>query len=149
MATVAGKVPTRLNPVGKVTFPRLKSAVPKFLTVKVLLRVPPTVMLPKSIALTVPSTISVVPSKTWISGAGVTSLSVMVTEPVVVVPKTIPAEGLESLKVAVSVGSTSVLSLILTVNEPVVLPTGMVMLVGIVPVKSAAVAVPDKATFTV
>ena len=87
---------------------------------KVLLRVPPTVMLPKSIVLTVPSTISVVPSKTWISGAGVTSLSVMVTEPVVVVPKTIPGEGLEMVKVPVSVGSTSVSSLTLTVNEPLV-----------------------------
>ena len=57
-----------LNPVGKVRLLRFKTAVPRFLTVKFLLRVVPTMTLPKSIALAVPSTISVVPSNTWISG---------------------------------------------------------------------------------
>ena len=77
------------------------------------------------------------------------SLSVIVTSPFVVVPKTIPAEGLEIVKVPVSVPSIKVSSFTLTVNKPVVLPLGMVMLAGIVPVKSAAVAVPESATFTV
>ena len=53
-----------LNPVGRVRLLRFKTAVPRFLTVKVLLRVVPTIALPKSIALAVPSTISVVPSNT-------------------------------------------------------------------------------------
>jgi hypothetical protein len=70
-----------LNPVGRVRLLRFKAAVPRFLTLKVLLRVPPIVALPKSRSLRVPSTISVVPSNTWISGAGalyVTLLSVLV-----------------------------------------------------------------------
>ena len=62
--TLAGKFPTKLNPVGKVRLLRFKAAVPRFLTVKVLLRVPPIIALPKLIALAVPSTISVAPSKT-------------------------------------------------------------------------------------
>ena len=62
-------------------------------------------------------------------GTGVTSLSVIATAPVVVVPSLIPLEGLEIVKVPVSVGSTSASSLIVTVNEPVLLPSGIVMLV--------------------
>src|SRR4028119_869529 len=77
------------------------------------------------------------------------SSSVIVTSPVVVVPRTIPLEGFLIVNVPVSLPSTSSSSLILTVNEPVVSPLAMVMLVGIVPLKSAAVAVPESATFTV
>src|SRR4028119_182188 len=77
------------------------------------------------------------------------SSSVIVTSPVVVVPKTIPLEGFEIVKVPVSLPSTSSSSLISTVKEPVVLPSAMVMLVGILPVKPAAVAVGESATFTV
>src|SRR4028119_359517 len=77
------------------------------------------------------------------------SLSVIATLPVVVVPRTIPLEGFLIVKVPVSLPSTSASSLTLTVNEPVVLPAGMVMIVGIVPLKSAVVAVPESATFTV
>ena len=77
------------------------------------------------------------------------SLSVIATSPVVVVPKTIPLEGFLIVNVPVSLPSISASSLILTVNEPVVLPAGMVMIVGIVPLKSAVVAVPESATFTV
>ena len=77
------------------------------------------------------------------------SLSVIATSPVFVVPRTIPLEGLDIVKVPVSLPSTSASSLTLTVNEPVVLPAGMVMIVGIVPLKSAVVAVPESATFTV
>src|SRR4028119_1843291 len=77
------------------------------------------------------------------------SLSVIATSPVVVVPRTIPLEGFEIVKVPVSLPSTSASSLILTVNEPVVRPAGIVMIAGISPVKSAAVAVPKSATFTV
>src|SRR4028119_2531897 len=68
------------------------------------------------------------------------SLSVIVTSPVVVVPRTIPLEGFLIVNVPVSLPSTSASSLTLTVNEPVVLPAGMVMILGIVPVKSAVVA---------
>src|SRR4028119_898612 len=77
------------------------------------------------------------------------SSSVIVTSPVVVVPRTIPLEGFESVNVPVSLPSTSPSSLILTVNEPVVSPSAMVMLVGMNPVKSSAVAVPERFTSTV
>lgn len=120
MARVVGKVPMRLNPVGRVGLLRFKSAVPRLLIVKVLVRVLPTVVLPKLIVLRVPSVILLfLPSNISISGAGM-SLSVMSMLPVVVVPKIMPLEGLEIVNVPVSVGSTSKSSLILTVNEPVV-----------------------------
>jgi hypothetical protein len=77
------------------------------------------------------------------------SSSVIATSPVVAVPKTIPLEGFEIVKVPVSLPSTSSSSLILTVNEPVVSPEAMVMLAGISPVKSAAIAVPERLTSTV
>ena len=48
------------------------------------------------------------------------SLSVIVTLPVVVVPNVNPAEGVEIVKVPVSLPSIKASSLILTVNEPVV-----------------------------
>ena len=47
-ARVAGRAPTRLKPLGKLRLLRFRSASPMFLTVKVLLRVPPTIVLPKS-----------------------------------------------------------------------------------------------------
>jgi hypothetical protein len=77
------------------------------------------------------------------------SLSIIATSPVIVVPKTIPLEGFEIVNLPVSFPSTSSSSLILTVNEPVVSPSGMVMLAGISSVKSSSVAVDESATFTV
>ena len=114
-----------------------------------------TVWLPTTGALVVAVTvIAVVPASVPVVGLTERltvgkSLSVIVTLPVVVVPNVKPAEGLEIVKVPVSVPSIKASSLILTVNEPVVLPLAMVMLVGIVPVKSAGSAVPVNAKLTV
>jgi hypothetical protein len=73
------------------------------------------------------------------------SLSVIVTSLVVVAPKTNPDDGLLIVNVAVSSPSTKASSLTVSVAVPVLLPSGIVILVGIVPVKSADVALPVNA----
>ena len=115
-----------------------------------------TVWMPTTGALAVAVTV-MLPAPTSMSVVGVTerltvgkSLSVIVTSPVVVVPNVKPAEGLEIVKVPVSLPSIKGSSLILTVNVPMVLPSAMVIRGGIiVPVKSAGSAVPERATLTV
>jgi len=77
------------------------------------------------------------------------SLSVIVTEPDVVAPKTMPLDGAEIVNVPVSDPSIRASLLMLMVKEPVVCPLGIVIWVGIIPVKSVAPAVPVSATLTV
>ncbi len=77
------------------------------------------------------------------------SLSVMVILPVVVGPKTMPALGLLIARLAVSSISSMLSSVIVKVTCPVVLPSVMVILLGIVPAKSADVAFPVNAKSTV
>ena len=69
-ATLVGRVPTKLNPLGRLRLLRLSVATPVFLIVKVLVRVLPTVVSPKSMALVLSSAISTVPLRTSISGVG-------------------------------------------------------------------------------
>ena len=86
-----------------------------------------TVWLPTTGALAVAVTVMLVVPPASVPVVGVTerltvgkSLSVIVTLPVVVVPNVNPAEGVEIVKVPVSLPSIKASSLILTVNEPVV-----------------------------